>query len=449
MKRYDDMVLNKLLDSYENSAAYAETHPVPAAAAEEGSEADADAPAGRASDAQKRHRGIFCRIDERSFPDYYDTASSAYEILHEQMMDLEQKGLVSLYWKGGKEGHILEKVRLIESREEDCYRKLHRMPRWKKEERIRAICDRHLQDTETEEQADLFVAFLNWIKNRLAAGESIRQYADISDPAGFERLCTLLSAILGNEQDVYLRQFSIAVFRDSKIAERELDRAAAAIRAFGSADLDMEDLCTDEIMEIYGIHRNPVWIYMKGTGAFRIGTKTGSPDSRITLASLENGLGVTLRDLPLLEPDISVCPESVLTVENLTSYYQQDPAELGEKTLVIYLGGFAGRQKRAFLKRLRQAYPSAVFRHSGDIDCGGFRIWKALCEGTGISFATHRMDLQTFERFLESGRSLTKRDRELLPAMKEDPFYHGQRVLFDRMMETGLKLEQESFWKEE
>ena len=46
-----------------------------------------------------------------------------------------------------------------------------------------------------------------------------------------------------------------------------------------------------------------------------------------------------------------------------------------------------------FLKKLAEAYPDACFMHSGDIDCGGFMIWKSRCEGTGIPFETYKMDI--------------------------------------------------------
>ena len=264
-------------------------------------------------------------------------------------------------------------------------------------------------------------------------------------------------AILTNDQDVYLRQFSTAVFNDSKIAEKELDRAASVMRKFGAAN-DTHDsgeiLSTDEIMELYGIYRNPIWIYMKGYAGFRISNTCSDYHSAETLRSaapairlsaLETGMGITLRDLEMLEPDPDDMPECILTIENLTSFYQQDTIVGGMKSLVIYIGGYAGRKKRVFLKKLAEAYPDSRFMHSGDIDCGGFRIWKSLCEGTGIPFETYRMDIETFDQFLSSGKPVTDHDKQTVNTMKEDPFFAGQIELFDRILETGIKIEQESF----
>jgi DNA topoisomerase VI subunit A len=463
MKRYDNIVLNKLLDSYENSSAYrAERYgsgesavrdsgvsEMPKSVAETGC---AEPARDSVKTAPARRRGIFCRIDKKNFPDYFDEASGAYDVLHQQFYVLEQKGLIRLYWRDGIEGHILEKAALNTENIPEAYRYLSRLPLWKKEERIKDICSSYLckdnscsANTDAEAGTDILLNFLSWVTVRIDAGESIRQFADVDDPAGFDRLCRLVAAIINNDRDIYLRQFSTAVFNDSKTAEKILDKAASVIRNFGGgtfgkdADSQAENLSTDEILENYGIYRNPLWIYMKGHAGIIIG------DSSVDLSVPDNGIGLTLRDLDFVRADPESAPDCVLTVENLTSYYQQETIVEGKKAMVIYIGGFAGRKKRNFIKDLSISYPSAEFMHSGDIDCGGFRIWKSLCEGCGIRFKTYRMDCKTFMRYRSSGRPMTAHDIRTLEAMRSDPFYADQRELFEMMLDAGLKLEQESF----
>ena len=53
------------------------------------------------------------------------------------------------------------------------------------------------------------------------------------------------------------------------------------------------------------------------------------------------------------------------------------------------------------------------------------------------------MDEATYLRFCGEGRPLTEHDRRTLDRMKADPFFAGQCRLFDRMLSTGMKLEQE------
>ncbi len=440
MKRYDNRVLNKLLDSYENSSAYS-AYRLRCGTAAVDSE-------------QKRNRGIFCRLDQKNFPEYHDTTSGAYETVHDQLMELEQKGLIRLYWRNGVKSHILEKAALEVSSAERCYEYLGRAPRWKKEERIteisrkyRTSLDEGHASVSSTDSTNVMLNFLDWVENRLTNGESIKRYVDIDDPSGFDRLCRLLTAIVTNDQDKYLRQLSTEVFNDSKIAEKELEKAVSVIREFKDSAYAADDysvMSSDEILESLGIYRNPVWMYLKGYAMMMIDQESGGSGDRVRLQSLENGIGFTLRDLSRIRPDPTSPPECVMTVENLTSYYQQDTLLSGMKTMVVYLGGFAGRQKLAFLKKLRDAYPRARFLHSGDIDCGGFRIWKSLCSETGISFETYRMDVETFKKHIGTGRPLTVQDRKHLGIMRDDPFFAEQKNLFDLMLLTGIKLEQES-----
>ena len=125
MKRYDDLILNKLIDSYEgrrNSSAF------PLAAEKEGR--------------GKGSRRIFFYINTKTVPEYFDTAAFSYQVLHDQLGQLEEKGLVRLFWKNGKKGHILEKVSLNEEKIPDCYRLLGRTPKSEKQERILEIIEK-------------------------------------------------------------------------------------------------------------------------------------------------------------------------------------------------------------------------------------------------------------------------------------------------------------------
>ena len=466
MKRYDEIVLNKLIDSYENSAAYREKHYSNADAVDLSSEetsaahaiheahgANAANPADGVKTARSvQRRGIFCRIDRKSFPEYFDASSGAYNVLHEQLADLEQKGLIKLYWRDNSPGHILEKVSLVSERADDACKYIDRKSRAEKEARIIEICRKYVGvqakrgNTAGSKSAEIAADFAKWAAGRIRRGESVKQFVDIDDPDGFERLCRMVEAITTNENDVYLRQFSVTLFNDSKIAEKMLDRAASVIIKFGESNehslenkTDDEKARADEIPEKYGVYRNPVWIYMKGHADIRIA------GGSVELSSLSNGAGVSLRDLDMLEPGCALKPDCILTVENLTSYYQQDVIVEGMNAMVIYLGGYAGSWRRDFLRRLHAAYPEAKFMHSGDIDCGGFRIWKSMCEGTGIAIEPYRMDLSTFEKYRKHGKALSAHDIRRLGEMREDQFFADRKELFERMLETGLKLEQESF----
>ena len=403
MKRYDERMLHLLLDRYERSLL---------------------------SDGRnQRTIHITERITKTNFPEYFDESSLEYEELHRQLHDLETQGLVELEWAGKKAGHILRACRLNTERIQDCYRCLHRTPKEDKWSRIQAL----LLDARTA-----LPVFTNWAIQRIGEGKSVRQYMDPDQPELLDRVLTLAAAILQNQKDIYLRAFSIQVFHDSKIAEKELGLALSILKHIECPER-LAQLENDEILEEYNIYKNPAILFLKGCGILK--------------GALPQGIGVFQDDLPRFMNDLASpkaqkeqpSPDVILTIENLTSFHQWKPEQkaLGEQELVIYLAGYANHAKRTFLKALHARFPAARFYHFGDIDCGGFRIWKNLCEETGIPITPYQMDLATFHRYLDLGRALTEGDRRTLRQMLEEPFFKAQWSLLQEMLKTGRKLEQE------
>ena len=407
-------------------------------------------------------RGIYYRISRSILPEYYDVSSQAYRVIHEQLADLESRGLVQLIWSKSNSS-ILEKVRLSTepAHIEEAYRLLVRTRETDKDAVMRNICLRYevLRDKspayvpaaeiDNDDVCDIWLgAFLDDILRRLDEHKSIKRYADKDDPEAFERLCMMLYALPRSREDVYLREFSAAVFNDSKTAEQLIGRAAAVIRGYSSnTHMSMlEDMTNDEILEYYGVYRNPAWTYVKGCGRIRFGSRTGY----LGIRNLSEGIGLTGRDLRCVEWDPDCAPARVVTIENLTSYYQWNVKE-GETgscsdTLIIYLGGYASPVQREFLIGLHSAYPDADYLHFGDIDAGGFRIWRSLRKGTGIDFKTLGMNIETWQNAVDSGsgKPLTSEDINALTAMKQDPYYAGQHELFENMLRRSIKIEQES-----
>lgn len=402
MKRYDERMLELLLDRYESSLLFE----------------------GRNS----RTIRIAQKITRTEFQEYYDAASIEYEEMHQQLRELEAKGLVTLVWKGRREGHILEKCILQDERIGEAYALLRRQPREEKRREILEILERY--------EGEL-PAFTACMKTMLEEGRSIRRYVDEDEPQELERVMHLAAAMLSNEKEQYLRSFSIRVFHDSKMAEKELHLACSILTRFERPDLPRE-LETDEILEECNIYRNPTFLFIKGMPIRESGGNE----------NLQQGIGVFQADLPIVRERLAAAkerPDVILTIENLTSYHRWRVEEhrIGSREMVLYLAGYANRVKRSFLTELHQLFPEAVFCHFGDIDCGGFRIWKNLCLSTGIPIRTYGMGLAVWQQHRENGRPLTAADRKTLQKMLEDDFYAEQHTLFAKMLEENCKLEQE------
>ncbi len=363
MKRYDEKILGNLLDRYERSLLYSGKNII--------------------------NRSVSMIISKKTLPEYFDESALQFDVIHQQLGQLEEDEYIRLIWKNKKKGHILEKCELVIERLDDVYELLHRKPKNTKEQEILEICD-------------------------VYQGKA-------------------------SELDCFLRQFSILHFHDSKIAEEDIKKAVNIISKFSEKER-FQGLQEEEILAEFNIYQNPSWLMMKGNVRFQ--KQFGNVLTDVDLRAFRGGIGVSNQDIETIRwaPDSLI--EKVVTVENLTSFHQWRESA-GAPVLCIYLGGYHNHVKRLFLQRLYQAYPNAEYYHFGDIDCGGFRIWKDLCVKTGIPFKTLYMDLATYDKYFVWGHSLTDPDRKTLRDMMKDSFFKEQAELFARMLKQGIKLEQE------
>lgn len=403
MKRYDELVLNQLMTRYEESLLYTETN--------------------------RRNMRIRFPVRKQTIPEYFDESSNAYDGIHEQLMQLERRGYVKLIWKNGKVGHILETCVLNLESLEAAYQYLKRSPKREKQLGLEQVLHTFAK------QNPVMHHFCHELLGKLARGESVKRYASLDDPEALSELCKLVCCILENQNEIYLREFSVLHFGNTKLVEREMTKAAEIIRRFGNGDLGtLEDLSAEQILEEFNILRNPSWVMMKGQGVFRIGNDT------VHLEGLAGGMGIHSGDLAKVCWRKEWPVNRVLTIENLTTFHRiQEP-----DTLIVYLGGYHNRVKRRFLAGIYENFEEAVYQHFGDIDCGGFLIWKNLCERTKIPFETYHMDVEQLEQYEAYGRALTENDRKKLGVMCRDPFFAGVVPVFERMLEMGKKVEQEA-----
>lgn len=403
IKRYDERVLNLLLDRYENSLSY--------------------------TGENKRKQTIFVPISKKVFPEYYSESSMEYEVLHQQLLELEAKGYVELKWKQGKVGHILEKCSLILERADKVYELLNRNSKKQKNQDFYEISNKNLGKCR---ELDVFI---RWLMERLQAGKSLGGYVALENLEDYQTICDSICAIASNKEEVFLREFSVRYLHDSKKAEKIINRAARILQEF-SDNPNLQGLSLEEVLEEYNIYRNPTVILLKGIGSFQIGVGTDP----IQLSYISGGIGITSKDIWQLKWDTEIMPKKIVTIENLTSFYRWND----EGSLAIYLGGYHNRIRRILLKNIYDTFRmSTAYYHFGDIDVGGFKIWKDLCLKTGIPFVPYQMDLESYLRYLPYGRELTERDRLELMELIKDDFFEKQKELFACMLLKNRKLEQE------
>ena len=112
--------------------------------------------------------------------------------------------------------------------------------------------------------------------------------------------------------------------------------------------------------------------------------------------------------------------------------------------MLIYLGGYHNTIRRKLLQNIYAKIPQAEYLHFGDIDVGGFEIYRDLCQKTKIPFRPYLMGIQQLQQYESCTRKLTENDRKRIGQMLEKEKREEIVQVLKYMEEKGVKLEQES-----
>lgn len=402
--RYEERILQTLLDSYERSRL------------------------SRGENEVAVH--IAFPITPKTMPIYFDENSLTYEEIHGTAGHLEEMGYTCSVWKGGKKNHILQKIVLCDEKVDEIYRHLGRVPEKQMQQAQLAV----LRELKTECSTPVARNFICWLMKRLEQGKTVKEYLNLDDTEGSRRLIRAIHKIETNQKEIYIREFSVQCFGDSKELEKKSGLIGKIFRRFSD---DMEDMDNDVILAEYGIYRTPNYVYVKGSGRLRIGTPEAYD---IDLRSLRQGIGLSGEDLDGLEWKVDVSVKRIITIENLTTFFRWEEPD----SVLIYLGGYHNAVRRKFLQKLYQVFPEAEYFHFGDIDVGGFEIYEDLCRRTGIPFTTYKMGISELEQYEQYTRELTENDRKRMDSLLNNEAYENVWPILRYMKEHGKKLEQES-----
>ena len=402
MVRYDKLVINKLLDSYESSLL--------------------------STGENERTIHIEVRFTKTFLPAYFDESSGAYEIIHIQMQQLEKEEFIQIVWKDKKVNHIIQKVRLNVERLDNVYAFVRRIP---KADLIRLNIEMLKEHYKQEDIADLPVCrkFTAYLIERLEENKSVKEFIQLEDMNESRILLSAVQAVEQNEKALYVREFSILNFQGSKVFEQ---LAGKVHHIFSRFDDNYKSTDMTEWLSEHNIYQTPNFVYLKGNVSIRVREEV------IDLSGFLHGLGISGEDIDRIEilPNDSV--KKIITIENLTTYFRWKEAD----GLIIYLGGYHNAVRRNLLKKIYRAFPDATYQHFGDIDAGGFEIYRDLCEKTRIPFEMYQMNLEVLKKYECFGKKLTQNDRKRLENMIEcadDTVID----LIKYMLEHDVKLEQE------
>jgi len=405
--------------------------------------------------AAKNRRRTLLKIDSKSNPDYFHVSSSSFRLMfNEEMAALQRLGFVTLEWMRFDAGHTLERVALVDEALPRIYRFLGRLPK----KQIYAETAALLAELKTEGPALLHV-FYDQLLRRLAHYEPLPPplRAEKSDELkdllrGFNALCA------GRAEEIVKRSLSIQLYGDSK-RWQQLERgilqllrefklsfcgiseAADDVSANGT-DVDTGD--PTALLAQYGIVDNPGHIYLSGSLIL------ATPKGQIDLSYFEPDLGLPTN--MVREMIVVNCPaQAVVTVENLTAFYQYlqaGSADQPANRLVVYTGGFVRTACSLLLQKLCRFFNEqgrqVIFYHWGDLDLGGFKIWHNLKQKTGIPFQPLYMDEATYLKHLHLGQPFAEQYAARLQALLGEAAFAPFHRLINLMLEKKIRLEQEA-----
>jgi len=381
-----DRLLNALLDKYESSKSFIGENKV-------------------------RQRFLI-RIGDL-FPEYLDHANyEAFQSVNEAVDILARKKLVLA--KIGK-ANVCKEIQLNPDSIEEAYRLLGRTAKRDVQDTMRSILTRYQNSNAILHQ------YISVQLDRLAQNKPVHYFNN--DFKEFEQQLLAIEALDKVQRETFYRDFSMQVFRDSKIFDRISGKVANLLYEYG------EFAEKEQVLAELNLVKNPTYVHIKGAAnVYLKGVK-------VDLSALHGDIAFSSTILDDID-GVELTGRSVMTVENLTSFHLTG----SENRLVIYLGGFHNAVRRHLIMKIHQQNPDAAFYHFGDIDAGGFQILQHLRRQTGIDFIPYKMDLETLQKYQDSAKPLTENDRGRLIKLKGQDFDE----VIDYMLMRNIKLEQEA-----
>lgn len=398
---YESIVLNKLLDKYEE----------------------------RVQNSNRRVR-IVCSKNEVEIP---DIESYEYQDFRNDILHLQNKGLIELDWI--RKDYIISSIWLNLNNTETAYHYIKRESRTSKVTEVARLIETALKEVTT-----------GWIYSYLTSSRdnilSIKKLTGIWSKdriflKDFLAALTNLDKLDGNT--VSMRAFSVKTYGDSKKFEKEIKPyIVPVIKKFQPDLLEVEEISDRAVLAQVGIIMMPEVFEFCGKVKvhFTNGTVDFSPISKGACISSES-----ISDIVSIEISGN---DRIIFIENKTNYSEYCLNNKPERELVVYHGGFYSPQRGEFFRKLCAEADIPVY-FWGDIDYGGFRMFVRLKNNIVPALQPLNMDIQSYNRYKSSG--LKKNDDYItkLKALAENPDYMLFNDVISAIADEKTTVEQESF----
>ncbi len=251
-----------------------------------------------------------------------------------------------------------------------------------------------------------------------------------SDAKELNLLLKAFKGIFELNEEMKKRDFSVKYLSDSKAFEKIENKVIKIIQDFDNAAGDLEN---EDVLASYNIVKNSNYALVKHGLVLKLKNQVISLDDLGYEFSLSDEM---IKNLEIIE----VKAKKVLTIENLTSFYQCDEKDC----ILIYLGGFHNHTKQNLLKKIYEKAPILSYSHFSDIDAGGFLIYRNLVDKTGIPFHPYKMSIEELKENKEKLKTLTNNDVKRLQELLSNPDFSLFHDTIEYMLKNNCKLEQEA-----
>ncbi len=395
LTKWQETVLKKLLDQYENSKTYQGTN---------------------------RVSQTFSVTPSKIYPEY----SSDYADMdlvrdfESQMKELEDRGLLTVQSGQGE----IKKLTADPQRWESYYEILH-------------ITEKRIRE---QRQIKLYTSFLGegGSLERFCT-DQIRRLEEGKKPRySWEEASAVLKLwkfLLKNREGLLERELSIAVLGDSKSWQEKyrakVCRLLQQYEDLGDLLSGVDDKREREriILGEYYISSNPSFVFFKGNA------KLLFHDGQELKISLDMPMAFTDNTLKNLR-SLKIMDKTVMTVENLTSFHRMKK----EGIFYIFLSGYHNSVKQKLICEIDRDNEMLEWRHFGDIDPDGFYIIEHLKRGTGIEFMPAYMDTSYLMRYDPYTKPLEENDIRKARTLSQQGKYVE---VMGYMLKEKKKLEQE------
>ncbi len=193
----------------------------------------------------------------RLFPRYDDDSEfEFYKEVNASIASLEERGFI--FSKAERSGKVTT-IWLVQESIAPAYRYLGRSPR----------SDIHRQLLQTLDEFEgrcgsnhsVYVPLLSHIheqRRRIAENKGILFFGD--DLVEYTNLLTAVVSILGNSEELFVRELLVQLFKDSKKLEAMESKVRSFLHKYGEYD------SRETALEEYNIVKTPTHVFVKGTG---------------------------------------------------------------------------------------------------------------------------------------------------------------------------------------